>query len=67
MVTGAVMILFGTRYETGDFWADCLEHWWEKTKGNCGRVRRLVIRLDIGPSCASNRKLFLKRLLAFTP
>ena len=66
MVTGAVMILFGTSYETGDFWADCLEHWWEKTKGNCGRVRRLVIRLDNGPICASNRKLFLKRLLAFS-
>jgi hypothetical protein len=65
MVTGAVMILFGTSYETGDFWVDCLEYWWEKTKGRCGHVRRLVIRLDNGPICASDRKLFRKRLVAF--
>lgn len=31
----------------------------------CGRVRRLVIRLDNGPICASNRKPFLKRMVAF--
>jgi Rhodopirellula transposase DDE domain len=60
-----VMILFGTSYETGDFWVDCLEFWWEKTKDTCGRVRRLVIRLDNGPVSASDRKLFLKRLVAF--
>jgi hypothetical protein len=59
------MILFGTSYETGDFWVDCLEYWWEKTKDTCGRVRRLVIRLDNGPVNASDRKLFLKRLVAF--
>jgi DDE family transposase len=60
-----VMILFGTSYETGDFWVDCLEYWWEKTKDACGHVRRLVIRLDNGPVNASDRKLFLKRLVAF--
>jgi hypothetical protein len=60
-----VMILFGTSYETGDFWVDCLEYWWEKTKDTCGRIRRLVIRLDNGPVNASDRKLFLKRLVAF--
>src|SRR5438270_1499456 len=59
------MVLFGTSSETGDFWVDCLEYWWEKTKGKCGRVRRLVIRLDNGPVNASDRKLFLKRLVAF--
>lgn len=59
------MILFGTSYETGDFWVDCLEFWWEQTKDTCGRVRRLVIRLDNGPVNASDRKLFLKRLVAF--
>jgi Rhodopirellula transposase DDE domain len=59
------MILFGTSYETGDFWVDCLEYWWETTKDTCGRVRRLVIRLDNGPVNASDRKLFLKRLVAF--
>jgi hypothetical protein len=31
----------------------------------CGRVKRLVIRLDNGPICASDRKLFFKRLWAF--
>jgi hypothetical protein len=65
LVTQTVMILFGTSSETGDFWVDCLEYWWEKTKGQCGRVRRLVIRLDNGPVNASDRKLFLKRLVAF--
>lgn len=59
------MILFGTSYETGDFWVDCLEYWWDKTKDQCGQVKRLVIRLDNGPINASNRKLFLKRLVAF--
>jgi hypothetical protein len=65
MVTGAVMIFFGTSYETADFWVDCLEYWWKQTKEKCGRVRRLVIRLDNGPVNASDRKLFLKRLVAF--
>jgi len=64
-MTGALMILFGTGNETADFWVDCLEYWWEKTKGKCGHVKRLVIRLDNGPVCASDRKLFLKRLVAF--
>jgi Rhodopirellula transposase DDE domain len=59
------MILFGTGYETGDFWVDCLEYWWENTKDICGCVRRLVIRLDNGPVNGSDRKLFLKRLVAF--
>jgi Rhodopirellula transposase DDE domain len=59
------MILFGTSYETGDFWVDCLEYWWEKTKDQCGHIKRLVIRLDNGPINASDRKLFLKRLVAF--
>jgi hypothetical protein len=30
------MILFGTSYETGDFWVDCLEYWWETTKEPVG-------------------------------
>jgi hypothetical protein len=65
VVTGALMILFGTSYETGDFWVDCLDYWWDKTKDQCGRVKRLVIRLDNGPVNAGDRKLFLKRLVAF--
>jgi hypothetical protein len=60
-----LMILFGTSCETGDFWVDCLEYWWEETKDTCRRIRRLVIRLDNGPVNASDRKLFLKRLVAF--
>jgi hypothetical protein len=64
-ITGAVMILFGTSYETSDFWVDCLEYWWDKTKDSCPGVRRLVIRLDNGPSCASNRTQFLKRMVQF--
>jgi hypothetical protein len=59
------MILFGTSCETSDFWVDCLEYWWDKAKDSCPGVRRLVIRLDNGPSCASNRTQFLKRMVEF--
>jgi hypothetical protein len=65
LYTGAVMILFGSSNETSDFWVDCLEYWWEQTKATCTSVRRLVIRLDNGPSCASKRTQFLKRMVAF--
>lgn len=65
LLTGAVMILFGTSYETSDFWVDCLEYWWAKTKDTCPGVRRLVVRLDNGPSSASNRTQFLNRLVQF--
>ncbi len=65
LLTGAVMILFGTSYETSDFWVDCLEYWWEKTKDSCRGVRRLVIRLDNGPASKSDRTQFLKRMVEF--
>lgn len=65
MLTGALTIVFGGSRETSDFWVDCLEMWWERTKENCSGIKRLQIRLDNGPCCASNRRHWLKRLVAF--
>ena len=59
------MIVFGLSKETSDFWVDCLEWWWEKTKENCPQIKRLMIRLDNGPCCASNRRQWIKRLVEF--
>lgn len=65
LLTGAVLIVFGSSYETSDFWADCLELWWERTKESCSGIKRLLLRLDNGPCCASNRRQWIKRLVAF--
>jgi hypothetical protein len=65
LLSGAVMILFGMSRETSDFWVDCLEIWWDKTKSSFPGIKRLVIYLDNGPSCASNRRQFIKRLCEF--
>ena len=65
MLTGSLMIMFGSSAETSDFWADCLALWWERSKKECSGIKRLLIRLDNGPSCASNRRQWIKRLLGF--
>ncbi len=65
VLTGAVMIVMGSSRETSDFWADCLELWWQRTKKSCSGIKRLMIRLDNGPCCASNRRQWIKRLVEF--
>jgi len=65
LVTGAVLIVFGTSRETSDFWADCLWLWWERVGRHCAGLKRLRIRLDNGPNCASNRRQWIKRLIDF--
>jgi Rhodopirellula transposase DDE domain len=56
LATGAVLIVFGTSRETSDFWADCLWLWWERVGRHCAGLKRLRIRLDNGPNCASTVK-----------
>ena len=57
---GALTLVFGAR-ETSDFWVDALQLWWEQTRGQCKKVRQLVIYLDNGPNNSGMRTQFLKR------
>jgi Rhodopirellula transposase DDE domain len=65
VLTGSLMIVFGSSAETSDFWADCLALWWARSKKECSGIKRLLIRLDNGPCCASNRRQWIKRLVGF--
>src|SRR3954451_19480413 len=42
-------IFIATSNATSDFFADCLDRWWEANKGRYPNARRLVINLDNGP------------------
>jgi hypothetical protein len=64
LATGALSLIFGT-HETSDFWGDGLTIWWQSTRGQYARVRRLVIYLDNGPNNSGTRTQFLKRLVDF--
>jgi len=63
--SGESTIVFGTSRETSDFIVDCLELWWQERKALHGDIRELVINLDNGPSLASNRTQFIKRITEF--
>ena len=65
VVSGIFTLVFGTSRETSDFLADCLKLWWEERKGALGHIRELVINLDNGPSLASGRTQFVKRMIEF--
>ncbi len=65
VVSGIFTLIFGTSRETSDFLADCLELWWEERKGALGHIRELAINLDNGPSLASGRTQFVKRMIEF--
>jgi transposase len=65
LVTGAVFVVFGSSVETSDFWADCLWLWWEQVGQKTKGLKRLRIRLDNGPNCASKRRQWIKRLIDF--
>jgi transposase len=64
-VTGALWIVFGSSAETSHFWADCLLLWWQSQRQEYLGIKRLLIRLDNGPCCASNRRVWIKRLVDF--
>lgn len=64
LASGALTLLFGSK-ETSDLWVDGLKVWWEQVKGECVKVRQLVIYLDNGPNNSGTRTQFLKRMVAF--
>jgi Rhodopirellula transposase DDE domain len=63
LATGAVFLVLGSSAETSDFWADCLWLWWRQAGRELAGLKRLRIRLDNGPNCASNRRQWIKRLI----
>nr|WP_269433996.1 hypothetical protein [Desulfonema ishimotonii] len=63
--SGQVSIIFGESKETSDFIADALERWYEIRKRKILKYKELLINLDNGPSLASNRTRFLKRMVMF--
>jgi Rhodopirellula transposase DDE domain len=63
VLSGVLMILFGTSRLTSDFVVDCLERWWQKRRTSLPHVKKLVIDLDKGPATSSRRTQFLKRMV----
>ena len=63
-VTGALMLVFGTR-ETSDAWVDALQLWWRTVRAGFQHIQRLVIYLDNGPKNSGRRTQFLKRIVQF--
>jgi transposase len=59
-------IIFGTSSETSDFVVDGLDAWWNNNKGSYSDIKELVINLDNGPSVASNRTQFMRRMIEFS-
>ena len=64
LATGALLLVFGSS-ETSDFWVDALTVWWQQVRGQCGKIRQLVIYLDNGPNNSGTRTQFLKRMIEF--
>jgi transposase len=58
-------IFIATSNGTSDFFADCLEQWWEANQFRYPNARRLVINLDNGPENSSHRTQFMNRLVIF--
>src|SRR4051812_30271972 len=58
-------IFIATSNATSDFFADCLEQWWEANRDTYPNARRLVIDLDNGPENSSHRTRFMNRLVMF--
>lgn len=65
VLTGLVTIVMGTNLETSEFWADALGVWWQSVKAGYAKPKRLVVRLDNGPACRSDRRRWMKRLVEF--
>ena len=61
-VTGALMLLFGSRV-TSDAWVDAVQIWWLQVRSGLGHVKRLVMYLDNGPKNSGRRTQFLKRMV----
>jgi len=65
LTSSLLSIFIATSNATSDFFADCLDRWWEANKGRYPNARRLVIDLDNGPENSSHRTQFMNRLVRF--
>ena len=65
VMTDLLTLLFGTSFETSDFFVDCLEQWWNDNKEQYRHIRQLVINLDNSPQNSSHRTQFMKRMIDF--
>ena len=65
VVCGLLMVVVGNSAETSDFIVDALQIWWNRRKDVYSHVKCLVINIDNGPSSASHRTQFIKRMTEF--
>lgn len=65
IVAGQLMVVVGNSAETSDFIVDALQIWWDERKDAYPGATKLVINLDNGPSIASHRTQFIKRITEF--
>ncbi len=65
VVAGQFTTVVGNSVETSDFIVDALQIWWDDRKGAYSDIKNLVINMDNGPSVASNRTQFIKRITEF--
>ena len=62
---GILTTVVGNSAETSDFIVDSLQMWWDDRKTVYPHIKYLVINLDNGPSSASYRTQFIKRITLF--
>ena len=65
VMLGLLTTVVGNSAETSDFIVDALQIWWDDRKAIYPHIKYLVINLDNGPSSASYRTQFIKRLIMF--
>ena len=65
VVCGLLMMVVGNSAETSDFIVDALQIWWDSRKDVYAHIKCLVINIDNGPSSASHRTQFIKRMTQF--
>lgn len=65
VVAGQLTTVVGNSVETSDFIVDALQIWWDDRKEAYSDIKNLVINMDNGPSVASNRTQFIKRITEF--
>lgn len=65
VLLGILTTVVGNSAETSDFIVDALQIWWDDRQNVYSHIKCLVINLDNGPSSASCRTQFLKRITMF--
>ena len=65
VMLGLLTTVVGNSAETSDFIVDALQIWWDDRKAVHSHIKYLTINLDNGPSSASCRTQFIKRITMF--